>query len=586
LTGPDLPVLRLLELYLGIFNSSNQNKRKDDGRTDPEVILALGDVGFGLRGAGEVVKGLNLGGNLGVRFFNSISGVAAKLDATNVLIDLLATFDVRKFAPVVPLRAHLNFGYQVDNSLNLLPPNQCSRSQSNDPCIRSRVVETFAYGLGVSRVRFALALEAPIRPHVPWGIFGIAPFIEYHLEHGVGNGDTTVAGALDRDPKVSANPDRIHNQNLQYLTLGLRLRPVVGLVFDLGIDVGLQSPGFQYGPPLPAWNFLIGAAYSYDPSGPATKIVKRTVTRSYEVNRTPPEGRVRGVVRDAKTRRALAGAIVKYTTGRTLTPQATAEDGTFVSYGLPGGALTVEVSRDDYQPATVNVVTEPGAETPVEVMLTARPPRESKVILKVTDEKGAPVVGGAARFNGPVARDGAPESDGFAATLPAGDYTVSIDAPGFLAKEKQITVSTGKDRIVEMTVHRRPAQSHVALTKDAIVIKGTIHFGTSNAAILPDGQQLLDEVVDVLAKNHQIRRMIVEGHTDNRGAAEVNLKLSKTRAAAVVDYLAKQGIEPSRLSSEGYGAARPLVPNLTPANRARNRRVDFKIVDQGAGFAQ
>ncbi|MSP61835.1 MAG: hypothetical protein EXR72_16175 [Myxococcales bacterium] len=581
LTGPDVVFLRNLEAYLAVFNSSNQNKRVDIGRTDPTVILSLGDVGFGLRGAGEVTRGLSLGGHVGVRFFNSISAVAANFDATNVSIDLLGMFDVRRVAPSVPLRFHLNLGYLVDNSLSLLPAGQCARSVGNDPCIRSRVVETFAYGLGTSRIRFALGLELPTRPHVSWGIFGVAPFVEYHLDHAVGDGDKTVDMALSADGRVAG--DRIHNQNIQYLTVGLRLRPVARLVIDLGADIGLQSPGFQFGPPVPAWNVIAGLAYTYDPSGSSTKVIKKTITRTYEIDRAPPDGKLRGIVRDAKTKKPLSGAIVKYP-GRT--PQATGDDGTFLSYGLPAGPITLEISRgEEYVPTTAATTVELNTEIPIEVALTARI-RESRVRLRVTDEKGQSVVGGTARFAGVVSKDGNPEGDGFVAQLPAGDYSVSIDAPGFLAKEKQISVSAGQDQTVDLKVRRRPAASHVSITKDAIVIKGVIHFGTNNATILPDGQQLLDEVADVLAKNRQLRRVSVEGHTDNRGPADRNLKLSKDRTAAAVEYLVKQGIGSDRLTSDGFGAGKPLVPNLTPANRARNRRVEFRIVEQGQAFPQ
>ena len=55
--------------------------------------------------------------------------------------------------------------------------------------------------------------------------------------------------------------------------------------------------------------------------------------------------------------------------------------------------------------------------------------------------------------------------------------------------------------------------------------------------------------------------------------------LSKGRARAVMAYLVKQGIDPSRLESEGYGASQPLVPNITAANRTKNRRVAFKILE-------
>ena len=130
-------------------------------------------------------------------------------------------------------------------------------------------------------------------------------------------------------------------------------------------------------------------------------------------------------------------------------------------------------------------------------------------------------------------------------------------------------------------LRKKPARSHVALGKNEIVIKGTIHFGTDNAELRPDGEQILDEVADVLAKHPEIRHVRVEGHTDNRGNAEHNLQLSKARAASVVAYLVKSGVDPSRLESEGYGATQPLVPNMTPAQRAKNRRVAFKILEQG-----
>src|SRR2546423_10908551 len=95
------------------------------------------------------------------------------------------------------------------------------------------------------------------------------PFFEYHVELPVGDGDNTVFNALKNDAKVTG--DRLTGQSLQYLTFGLRLRPVAGLILDAGIDVGLQSPGFQYGPPVPTWNVILGAAYAYEPGAAAGK---------------------------------------------------------------------------------------------------------------------------------------------------------------------------------------------------------------------------------------------------------------------------------------------------------------------------
>jgi OmpA-OmpF porin, OOP family len=69
----------------------------------------------------------------------------------------------------------------------------------------------------------------------------------------------------------------------------------------------------------------------------------------------------------------------------------------------------------------------------------------------------------------------------------------------------------------------------------------------------------------------------VEAHTDNKGPARRNLRLSKDRAAAVARYLMARGIDASRVSSEGYGESRPIDDNRTRAGRAQNRRVEFVI---------
>jgi outer membrane protein OmpA-like peptidoglycan-associated protein len=100
---------------------------------------------------------------------------------------------------------------------------------------------------------------------------------------------------------------------------------------------------------------------------------------------------------------------------------------------------------------------------------------------------------------------------------------------------------------------------------------------------------VLDSVVAVLKEHPEVKKVRVEGHTDDQGKDESNLDLSKRRAKRVMDYLIKQGIEADRLESEGYGESAPLVPfaELDPkkqkkelnAARDKNRRVQFTILD-------
>ena len=90
---------------------------------------------------------------------------------------------------------------------------------------------------------------------------------------------------------------------------------------------------------------------------------------------------------------------------------------------------------------------------------------------------------------------------------------------------------------------------------------------------------LLQAVADTLKAVPQIKKVRVEGHTDNVGAADFNLDLSKRRAGSVVRWLVEHGVEAGRLESEGYGMNRPVADNKTKVGQAKNRRVDFIIVD-------
>ncbi len=123
----------------------------------------------------------------------------------------------------------------------------------------------------------------------------------------------------------------------------------------------------------------------------------------------------------------------------------------------------------------------------------------------------------------------------------------------------------------------------IKLEAGAVRVLQQVHFQTGSATILPDSFPMLQEIVDVLKANPSIKKMRVEGHTDNRGAADMNLDLSKRRAASVRAWLEQHGIDGGRLDSEGYGLTKPIQSNDTDAGRAANRRVEFKIVEEDNG---
>ena len=130
----------------------------------------------------------------------------------------------------------------------------------------------------------------------------------------------------------------------------------------------------------------------------------------------------------------------------------------------------------------------------------------------------------------------------------------------------------------------------VVITKTEVRILQQVFFDTGKSSIKSRSYTLLDTVATVLNQNPQITKIRVEGHTDDIGKDEMNMELSKSRAASVRSYLEKKGVSPARLVSEGYGEDAPLCKDI-PAKqlgkksrkynkcRADNRRVEFKILE-------
>ncbi|MBL8952071.1 MAG: OmpA family protein [Myxococcaceae bacterium] len=167
----------------------------------------------------------------------------------------------------------------------------------------------------------------------------------------------------------------------------------------------------------------------------------------------------------------------------------------------------------------------------------------------------------------------------FAFDLEPGDYQVMVQAPGHLMRGARATLKEGEQLVFDIALRPEPKTRSAALTGTRVAISQQIQFELSRARILPESNFILDEVVDVLLRNPRVQQVRVEGHTDNVGSAEVNQRLSESRAFAVMQYLIEKGVEPSRLRGEGFGPTRPIADNATEEGRAKNRRVQFEIVE-------
>ena len=104
-----------------------------------------------------------------------------------------------------------------------------------------------------------------------------------------------------------------------------------------------------------------------------------------------------------------------------------------------------------------------------------------------------------------------------------------------------------------------------------------LYFDTNHWLIKPESFPSLDELAKVLSDNPTYR-LLIEGHTDSQGSAEMNMELSKNRASSVRNYLVNSGVSKDQLVVEYYGETKPIVSNMTADERQLNRRVEMKFV--------
>ncbi|HHL19205.1 MAG TPA: BON domain-containing protein [Thiothrix sp.] len=111
-----------------------------------------------------------------------------------------------------------------------------------------------------------------------------------------------------------------------------------------------------------------------------------------------------------------------------------------------------------------------------------------------------------------------------------------------------------------------------------VLAESKIYFTSSSAVIKKSSYKVLNKLASVASRctSHKIN---VHGHTDITGRNKLNQRLSKKRAQAVADYLAKKGVNPKYIHAVGHGSKKPIASNNTSAGRARNRRIELTVED-------
>jgi outer membrane protein OmpA-like peptidoglycan-associated protein len=123
-----------------------------------------------------------------------------------------------------------------------------------------------------------------------------------------------------------------------------------------------------------------------------------------------------------------------------------------------------------------------------------------------------------------------------------------------------------------------PAPPVAKLADDKIDLSESVQFDEDSSNLVERSKTLLDDVVRELGEHPEVTRIQIEGHTDSLAGPKHNMKLSKDRVESVKAYLIEKGVAPKRIVTKAFGESKPIADNKTDEGRAKNRRVDFRVL--------
>ena len=169
------------------------------------------------------------------------------------------------------------------------------------------------------------------------------------------------------------------------------------------------------------------------------------------------------------------------------------------------------------------------------------------------------------------------EPDGaFSTQLAAnGEFVIFAKKAGFISNIEKIN-TLGLNRSTTLYVNLELGIAEAKVGKN--IILNNIYFEPGKAVLNTNSSTDLLKLVQFL-KDNPLTKLEIQGYTDNTGNAISNKKLSEKRANSIVDYLVLNGVNKSRLTAKGFGALQPVADNTTTEGKAKNRRVEMKVVE-------
>lgn len=607
-----------LEAYAAFHNRATSNSR-----SRPELLQVLGDFNLGAKvfTPREVDQPWSFGGEAELWLYNGTGNVGLDGGGTSFVLRALGTLDLdnrKNRDERVPLRVHTNLGYRFDNSAILVED-----LETNAPPVGrgERITRAERFGLGIHRVDFfefgigAEYLFPAVRPFVEWSIDipvnrqGYVCNVEAATDHG----DLCLGDAS----KFSVAPSR--------LTIGARAFPWEGRGLSLlgAFDIGTGATSLfvdEVAPELP-WSVWLGLAYAVDTEPPKPRVVVERVEAPKPVGHE-----VTGQVVERGSLSGIPNAILRFT-GQRRTGMVADETGHFTTPPLEPGSYTLTVSADKYKDGecTLTVPPKGSASSPTAPAASAPPaspdapsplvplpdvpgltpppapaapatravgatvqcelekePRVGTLVVQLVDsETYAPIAGARIRITDHLGRELVLDGDASGAfrfeNVAPGPVKLTIDAPGYLPNVTEIVVQEHDELKSRIPLNARPAKPNVQLQGKELRLLTPIRFQAGSAQVTPESRALIEELADYLRNHPEVGGIEVQGHTDDAGSAVTNQTLSQNRAQAVADALVRLGVDAGRVRAKGYGDSKPLVPNTTDENRARNNRVQIVL---------
>jgi outer membrane protein OmpA-like peptidoglycan-associated protein len=166
-----------------------------------------------------------------------------------------------------------------------------------------------------------------------------------------------------------------------------------------------------------------------------------------------------------------------------------------------------------------------------------------------------------------------PETGEYRLILPLKEiYRISASGEGYFPVSEDLDLSAETSfRTIKKNLYLQPikAGQQIRLTNTM--------FSQSSAEVIPSSFSELDRIVSAM-NTYPAMEILLEGHTDNQGEVQKNVKLSEDRVQQVKRYLLSKGIDTKRIQTKAWGPAKPIASNLTEQTRQRNRRVEFTIL--------